>query len=181
MNRERRWVQALHNGDQRTLEMIYLQYKGGFIEFARKYPIAVDDVLDIYHDSIIALYENILQGKLSDLKSSIKTYLFAIGKYKIFAYLNRAAKQEMMPEDELVEEIDLYEMDTAEERLVNLQQALLRLGPKCRQMLTLFYYKGLKLEEIQHQMAYESKETVKSQKSRCLKQLKNIIRTDGNR
>ncbi|MCC2598258.1 RNA polymerase sigma factor [Sphingobacterium sp. FBM7-1] len=178
MNKERQWIQSLQNGDTVILDKIYLQYKGGFLEFAKRYPIDPDMVLDIYHDSVIALYENIVQGKLNGLKSSIKTYLYAIGKFKIFAYL-KSPKQEVLSDKELMEQINLFEIDTAEERLKLLQRAYLQLGPKCQQMLHLFYYKGLKLEDIQREMSYESKDTVKSQKSRCLKQLKEIIRTNG--
>lgn len=178
MNKERQWVKSLKNGDTATLDVIYLQFKSGFLEFAKRYPIDTDIVLDIYHDSMIALYENISRGKLDALKSSIKTYLYAIGKYKIFAYL-KSVQQEEQQGDELMEDIILFEIDTAEERLQLLQQAYLQLGPKCQQMLHLFYYNGLNLDEIQRQMSYESKDTVKSQKSRCLKQLKKIIQENG--
>jgi RNA polymerase sigma factor (sigma-70 family) len=178
MNKERQWIQSLQNGNTAILDEIYLHYKGGFLEFAKRYPIDSDVVLDIYHDSVVALFENIVQGKFNGLKSSIKTYLYAIGKFKIFAYL-KSPRQEELNGEELMEQIDLFEIDTAEERLKLLQRAYLQLGPKCQQMLHLFYYRGLKLEDIQREMSYESKDTVKSQKSRCLKQLKEIIQTNG--
>lgn len=178
MNKEQEWIRLLQNGNTAILDEIYLQYKGGFLEFAKRYSIEADVVLDIYHDSVIALYENIVQGKLNGLKSSIKTYLYAIGKFKIFAYL-KLPKQEELNGDEFMGQINLFEIDTAEERLQSLQRAFLQLGPQCLKMLQLFYYRGLKLEEIQREMSYESKDTVKSQKSRCLKQLKVIIRTNG--
>lgn len=179
MNKERQWIQSLQNGDTTTLDVIYLQYKSGFLAFAQRYPITTEVALDIYHDSMIALYENMVKGKLNGLKSSIKTYLYAIGKYKIFAYLKSNPQQEEPLGDELTEEMTLFEIDTTEERLKLLQRAYLQLGPKCQQVLHLFYYKGLKLDDIQRQMSYESKDTVKSQKSRCLKQLKQIIQANG--
>lgn len=179
MNKERQWIRSLQNGDTAILDVIYLHYKSGFLAFAKRYPIATEVALDIYHDSMIALYENVVKGKLDGLKSSIKTYLYAIGKYKIFAYLKSNPQQEEWLGDELTEEMTLFEIDTTEERLKLLQRAYLQLGPKCQQVLHLFYYKGLRLDDIQQQMSYESKDTVKSQKSRCLKQLKEIIRTNG--
>ncbi|MEC3879210.1 RNA polymerase sigma factor [Parapedobacter sp. 10938] len=179
MNKERQWIQSLQNGDTTTLDVIYLQYKSGFLAFAQRYPITTEVALDIYHDSMIVLYENMVKGKLNGLKSSIKTYLYAIGKYKIFAYLKSNPQQEEPLGDELTEEMTLFEIDTTEERLKLLQRAYLQLGPKCQQVLHLFYYKGLKLDDIQRQMSYESKDTVKSQKSRCLKQLKQIIQANG--
>lgn len=178
MNKESQWIKSLQKGKTATLDDIYLELKGGFLKFAKQYPIAPDIALDIYHDSIIALYENIKRGKLNDLKSSIKTYLYAIGKYKIFAYL-KLVQHEQYDGAELIEEIKLFEIETSEERLKLLQRAYQKLGLKCQQILHLFYYNGLSLEDIQVQMSYESKDTVKSQKSRCLKQLKQIIRENG--
>lgn len=180
MNKERQWIQSLQNGNTAMLDEIYLLYKGGFLEFAKRYPIDADVIQDIYRDSIIALYENIVQGKLNGLKSSIKTYLYAIGKYEIFAYL-KSPKQEELNGEELTEQTNPFEINTAEERLKLLQRAYLQLGPKCQQMLQLFYYRGLKLADIQREMSYESKDTVKSQKSRCLKQLRQIVHANGKR
>lgn len=179
MNRDRRWIQSLKNGDNATLDTIYLQYKGPFLAFAGRYPIAKEAAMDIYHDSMIILYENIVRGKLDTLKSSIKTYLFAIGKYRIYAHLKSMPQQEERQGGEPMEEISVFEVDTTEERLKLLEQAYLQLGPKCQQVLRLFYYKGLKLDAIQAQMAYESKDTLKSHKSRCLKQLKEKIQANG--
>jgi DNA-directed RNA polymerase specialized sigma subunit len=42
--------------------------------------------------------------------------------------------------------------------------------------LQLFYYEEKKLDEIQEQLGYTSKDVLKSQKSRCLKQLKELIK-----
>ena len=56
------------------------------------------------------------------------------------------------------------------------QQKLLRnfnlLGEKCQEILNLFYYKSLTIDEIVQVQGYENKNVVKSQKSRCLKSLK---------
>src|SRR5690554_7587583 len=93
MNRERQWIQSLQKGDLKTLEEVYLQFKGEFLTYARQYPIEMDVVLDIYHDSIIALYENFARRNMNTMKSSLKTYLFAIGKYKILAYLKSGTRQ----------------------------------------------------------------------------------------
>jgi DNA-directed RNA polymerase specialized sigma24 family protein len=42
-------------------------------------------------------------------------------------------------------------------------------------VLKLFYYNGFTLEEIQQHLNYGNYNTVKSQKSRCLKNLKDLI------
>ncbi|TDO02784.1 RNA polymerase sigma factor [Sunxiuqinia elliptica] len=182
MNKDQQWIRSLQNGHQEILGEIYLRYKRAFLDFAKRYPIETDEVLDIYQDSIIILYENIKQGKLNRLKSSIKTYLYAIGKYKIFAYLKAKPKDsEHLQTIEAVEEMTIFEINTAEEQLKRLQQAYRQLGPKCQEVLRLFYYQGKTIEDIKNTLSYESKDTVKSQKSRCLKQLKEIVRNNENR
>jgi len=180
MNRDQQWIQSLKNGQKETLDVIYLQYKEGFHDFATRYSITTNDGLDIYQDSIIVLYENILQGKLDQLKSSIKTYLYAVGKYKIFARLKVESQHESLQGNELIEDLTSFEIETTEERLKLLQKAYLHLGPKCQEVLRLFYYEGQKLEDIKERLSYDSKNTVKSQKSRCLKQLRELIQVNGN-
>src|SRR5690554_2756328 len=131
MNKDQQWIRSLQHGDTAVLDEIYLQYKGGFLEYAKRYPIDQDVVRDIYQDSMIALYENIVQGKLNGLKSSIKTYLYAIGKYKIFAYL-KSPRTEELRDEELMDNVSLLEIETAEARLTLLQHAYILLGPKCQ-------------------------------------------------
>ena len=47
-----------------------------------------------------------------------------------------------------------------------LQVAFKALGQKCKDVLTLFYYRGFNLEEIMNTLNYTNKDVVKSQKSR---------------
>ena len=58
-----------------------------------------------------------------------------------------------------------------------LQQFFMQLGNQCKKIITLFYYEEKRLDEIVELLGYENKEVAKSQKSRCLKQLKNLIQT----
>ena len=77
-------INLLKQGDPKTLEKIYLDNREGFINFSKKYNVEEYDAVDIYQDSILVLRENAINGKIDSLQSNISTYLFAIGKYKIF-------------------------------------------------------------------------------------------------
>ena len=57
-----------------------------------------------------------------------------------------------------------------------LQKGLNKLGDQCKKVLELFYYEEKKLDEIQSILGYTNKDVLKSQKSRCLKQLKELIK-----
>lgn len=177
MNKDQEWIKAIARGETKALDRIYLAYKQEFIAFAKRYEVSSDDVLDIYQDCIIVLYENILKGKLITMSSSLKTYVFAIGKYKILAQLNGEAKNQKVgiTENDVLASMELLEPETSEERIRQISAAIEHLGLSCQKILQLYYYQGLNLDEIQSKLGYESKDTVKSQKSRCLKQLKRLI------
>ena len=68
---------------------------------------------------------------------------------------------------------------------LTIEQQLLRthfnkLGKKCRELLTLFYYRGLTIDDIVEFAGYTNGSVVRSQKSRCLKSLKEMIKFQRN-
>ena len=77
-------IDQLKKGDPKTLERIYVENREGFINFSKKYNIEEQDAVDIYQDAIIVLRDNAVNGRIDALQSNISTYLFAIGKYKIY-------------------------------------------------------------------------------------------------
>lgn len=177
MNKDHQLIALIKSGDKQALEKVYLRYKKEFILFSRRFSLPEEDVTDIYQDSVIALYENICSGKLDALAGSLKTYLFAIGKYKI--YNVSAVKQKFSPVEvpdwEPSEEMEMIGIEVDQERQMKLQLAYRGLGKKCQEVLGLFYYEGLSLDEIKARLNYTSKDVLKSQKSRCIKQLKKLI------
>lgn len=169
-------IESLKDNDLKVLDEVYLKYKDDFILFARTFSIPKNDIEDIYQETIISLYENIQNNKLSKLTSSLKTYLFAIGKFKILKQLNKPTFPYSQDNVILVsEEMQVFEAEVNEERQKTLKKSWAQLGDKCQQILELYYYKGKTLDEIQKDLNYSSKDVLKSQKSRCLKQLKELV------
>lgn len=173
-------IKGLKNDNKHALKHVYSVNKTAFINFAKKFPIAEEDVIDIYQDAIIALRENAIKGKIDNIKSELKTYLFSIGKYMIYDRLKKQKKMHLVKEDSnLTDYEDALTFDfnmnelTVEQK--QLQTAFKTLGEKCKQVLTLFYYRGFNLEEIMNTLNYTNKDVVKSQKSRCIKSLKALI------
>ncbi|QTD36560.1 sigma-70 family RNA polymerase sigma factor [Polaribacter batillariae] len=171
-------LEELKKGNNMVLEKVYLDYKKPFFNYAKKFTLSEEDILDIYQDAILAFIENIKTGKLVRLNSSIKTYLFSIGKYVIY---NKIKKENTL---QIVNSFKESDLKTAKEHevlflqeLTDEQQLLKKsfglLGKKCQQILTLFYFRGFNLEEITAHLGYNHKNVVKSQKSRCLKSLKD--------
>jgi RNA polymerase sigma factor (sigma-70 family) len=169
-------IDEIKKGDRKAVEKLYLEHRTGFLLFVRKYGIDQEEAADVYQDAVIALMENIKKGKLDHTQVEVKTYLYAIGKYMAMRRANKEVKR-----DTFLGEMYWEEAEEEETVLPDLGPALSRLGERCYQILKLFYYENKKLEEIQSQLTYSSKDVLKSQKSRCLKQLKELMSDGKNR
>lgn len=175
-------LEALKKGDQRAFKKVYQDNRSKFLHFGKKYGLAEDDLLDVYQDAYVALYENIIEGKLKQLSSSLSTYIISIGKYKI---LDRIRKDQRTSNNETILELahkneDIIAYFDLEDNELNENQILLKkyfdqLGKKCQEILKLFYYQKYSIREIMDSGNYNSENVVKSQKSRCLKTLKELF------
>lgn len=179
METENKLVRRIKLGDKAVLESVYIQHKAEFLLFAARFSMSSEDALDVYQDTVVAFYENIVSGKLVKLSSSLKTYLFAIGKYQIYNRLNiKISSEDIVKYENFFKDNGKNDILFEEDQVKKLQKAYSGLGKKCQQLLKLFYYKNLSLEEIQVSLKYASKDVAKSQKSRCLKQLKELMLKD---
>jgi RNA polymerase sigma factor (sigma-70 family) len=167
-------LELLIIGDEYALRAFYLQHKAGFIGFMRQMSVAENDAEDIYQDAIIALIENARKGTTIGLKSSLRTYLFSIGKFMVWKK-NAASKEMLLLPSELNERF-IWEDYSQDETIQALQSGWSKMGAKCKELLKMFYYENKKLDEIAVFFEYENKEVAKSQKSRCLKQLKQLVK-----
>lgn len=184
IHNEQQLFLALQNNESKALESLYKIYRADFLAFARRYEKEEADILDVYQDAIIALFENVSSGKVPNLKSTLKTYLFSIGKFKLIDKLK--AKGKMIPTEEIEQLKD--QVDTSFEdqqeltyRQQELKNAIDELGEQCKELLTLFYYRRYSIEAIRETMDYKNDNTVKANKSRCMKSLREIILKKGIR
>ncbi|MEE9362778.1 MAG: sigma-70 family RNA polymerase sigma factor [Cellulophaga sp.] len=173
---------SLKNGSEIAFKEVYQKNRMLFLNFARKYGLKDEDIFDIYQDAYIAFYENIQNGKLVELKSSIATYLISIGKYMILDRLRKNKRKvnqfvlvNVSDIDEQIESFDIGMEELSQEQIL-LQKYFGELGAKCREILTMFYYKKMNIKEIKEEGNYNSDNVVKSQKSRCLKTLKDTFK-----
>jgi RNA polymerase sigma-70 factor (ECF subfamily) len=166
----------LRSDDKKALETIYVRYKNEFLNYAKKYGLDNYNALDIYQDSIIAMHHNFVSSQLVLTSSSIKTYLFGIGKFKILKILKEEDKLlRVQKEEESYTEIRIEE-DIPSEESILLSQNLAKISESCKTILELYYYRNLTVEEIVQLTDYKDGNTVRSHKSRCLKRLKSLFK-----
>jgi RNA polymerase sigma-70 factor (ECF subfamily) len=170
-------VERIKGGDKTQLESIYKAYKFEFIAWiTRNYSCTEEEAKDVYQFAILTFYDNINKGRLVELQSSIKTYLFAIGKNKILEYKKVASRFQSKDENEIADipEIDNWDTDLREKNLSLVERCLEKLGDPCKSLLQLYYYHGMSMDDITDKMEYKNRLTTKNLKYKCINRLRKI-------
>ena len=167
--------ERLRNDDKKALSEVYLAHKEAFLNYAIRYNLDREQLMDIYQDSTVALYQNFVEKQITLENSSIKTYLFGIAKNQIFTALKAQKRLYALPDEpEAISTVSLEEQSPTEEQKL-LAKHFGSLGASCQEILKMYYYRGLTIKEMVALSHYKDENTVKSHKSRCLKQLKQLI------
>jgi RNA polymerase sigma-70 factor (ECF subfamily) len=173
MNDWKTLIQHVQTGDYGALESVYVKYRSEFFRWIYKqYSCSYDDIQDIYQQSILVLYENIVNGKVSNFNSSIKTYLFAVGKNKYYELTRDKHKQLVSIKDNVQNESISETIDNEYYDYSNLHQCLQDLGQPCKDILELYYYHKLSMQDIADKIGLKNADTAKNMKYKCLKRLK---------
>ena len=176
-------IKEIRSGNKKTLENIYTMYRKGFIEWTTKTQrISTDEALDVYQQTILSFYENILSGKLSQVRSNIRTYLFAIGKNKVYE-LHRQQIRLVNSDHSMPDPGEIPGEDQEEnERLLDLSKICLnKLGDPCKQILESYYYHRRTMQEIAVVLGYKNEQTAKNQKYKCLLRLRDLFKQEAEK
>ena len=132
---------------------------------------------DLYQDVQMYVYENIIKGKLTNLSSSLKTYLYAIAKNQIslkFRKSSTANDHEASIMEHLIFLSGSEQEDDAKQNKVRLiKKAITTMLEPCKSLLKLFYYDNLSFKAISQRLGYKNESVAKNQKKRCLDRLRN--------
>jgi len=172
---------ALREGDMSVLDNIYDRYRDDFLRWgtSRFRNARRDDLLDAWQDAVIMFYEQVRDGKLTQLTCEIKTFLFLIASRRLMKTLKKSERIDLVEEFHvnvrIIESINGFEEDEDETKRQILQEAVQALPEQSKQTLTLRYVDGKSVSEIKKLMNYASENVVSATLSRTLKKLKETI------
>ena len=156
-----------------------IAHRTEFLKWAYKsFNMKADQALDLYQDTIIIVYENVVKGKLIYLQSSLKTYMFAIGKNLILKQYTKERKfrqeWDQLHEESVADTTDeaMGELNMQEEVVIS---CLNNLADPYRTILQSYYYQKLSMKAIAEKLGYKNEDVVKSLKVRCVKALKKAV------
>jgi len=169
-------IEAIRMGSEKILFNLYDEYRNEFVGWAiTNNQLSVDAAKDIFQNTIISFHQNIKEEKFDGSNSSLKTYLFSIGKNNVRQHF-RASKN-LFLQDELNE----HTLIIAEEENTDLsdivKDAIKSMGKRCISILTLFYERGFDMESIAQELGFKNRDVAKKSKYECMKKLEVEVRS----
>jgi len=136
-----------------------------------------DDAEDIFQDALIILIRNIRENDFK-LTSELSTYLFSVCR---FLWKDELKKKNRLVPDFLLngeaefEEQEMEGIIERENQAKLAEKVISELKERCRELLLLFYEGQMKLKDIAIKMGYNSENTAKNQKYKCLEGAKKRL------
>lgn len=171
----------------------FVSLRNPFINYIHKALsiLSLDEIEDIYSDTFIAIRKNLLEGNVAS-GTKWKAYIFQIG-YNMA--VNKAKQSsrfvqaiDMTSNDDidannrfetylsLKEVMEDEENETQSQRLSILEREIKYLPEPCETILKDYYYGGFSMAEIMSEIHYQSTDSVKSMKNRCMNKLRERIK-----
>ncbi len=144
-----------------------------------------EEALDIFQDGLIILYK-----KVQDLPidSPVKVDGFLINTCKLL-WSNELRKKKVRKNtgedglsevasnqftDEHQDEIEL--LIEKEAKFKTIDQVLIKLGQKCKNMLEAFYYKNFSMDKIAKKFGYKTVQSAKTKKYKCMEHARALAK-----
>lgn len=176
-------IQRIASGDTRALDKLYKELKPAFVAFFREhFNIDADAIQDLYQETIAAVYNNIMTGRLKEDSlgnTKLSTYVTQVGKYIHMSHLRKRqpdltfeTDKVMALGDSLPDEEDSDKAD----KLFIVRRTVEDMPYPCSKILNLFYFLQKSGKEIAKIMDYGNPDVVKSQIYKCKQKLREQIK-----
>lgn len=186
LNRDPLMERALFNHCKKYFDE---NYKGVFF---------VDDENkdDIFQNSFIALWDNILRGKIyvengilkgkegKAFTGKLTTYLMGIARLKYLEWTREnssgehCADEEIQQREQELEQYRKYLYDSDDEWMIDIiSDCISHMSERCNEILTRYYYEEKSLDDIMLELpTFASKNALKTAKYKCLESLRESAR-----
>ncbi len=160
-----------------VLGELFIRYEKLVCTYVTSHGGTDSDAEDILQETIIVLWQKVCSGDF-ELTSKLSTYLLAVAKNKWMAEMRKRSKIEA---EELAADTPDGNPSSLDgviegERVEQVQRALNRLKPLCKQVLMLFYFEERSLLDIARTLGFANADVAKSKKYQCKKALENLLR-----
>lgn len=174
--KDERRLEQLRKGQDRDWQLFYNDIRSPFRLFIMKHSkCEPPEAVELFHEAMVIFHKKVTQNQLlAPLRSSLKTYLFGIGKMLVLKRFSVEGTtwDDAIPDIPIAPAVEALEQDRQNAAIV--KGLLAKIGEPCRQLLELFYLKGFAMDAIAETMALPSEGAVRKRKFDCLKKLRGL-------
>lgn len=173
------YIKAIKANDEGTLKSLYV---GNYFKI-EKYVLnnkgTVEDAKDVFQEAFITVWQNIQLDKFYPQKgdtNELAGYLYRIAKNKWLDHLrsNHFKKVERLSNDAHSLQDDMP-LEEDLDYIAEVKDKFKHLGSKCREVLTMFYYRKESMRVIAEKFDW-TEATAKNNKYRCLQKLCELLK-----
>jgi len=173
-------LQKIKEGNEAFLNKLYTKNRQAFISWLRRhYNCTEEDAEEAYQRAFSILYFNVKEDKVTELTSSVETYLYGIGK-NVIKRIFSSNSRENVSLDQVVEhqtdELNYYEKEDQNHQKEMVKTMLDKIGDPCKSVLLMYYFKRYTMESIAQHMGYKTESVAKKKKFLCLQKLKEMVK-----
>ena len=167
------------NGDEAIREIYRTYYLRVTQWLIRTFKVDEATAVDIFHDTLVALYDNVMTGKLTELHVKLITYLISIAKHLVIKHKRKYGRITLSDDWERLQasdlNLDIPYLNEESEISLKLQKAIKKLGEGCRKVIHFLFYRGFSHESIAERMGYKSEGVSRQKRKNCIKKLRAIL------
>lgn len=205
LNSDQRFIVEIQKRNERVTESFYYECKQYFMSFYKTVFAREDIRDDIFQQSFVKLWTEIESkrifidnsgnihrhdryGNIRRMSCSMKTFLLDIAKNDYRDWIRKDKLVMVADIENAAYLMEVKSMERQEETPEAIQKRIVAscisdLPPRCKEILTMFYYDGMSLNEIivARREKNISKNGLKTGKYKCMETLKSKVRSMYNR
>ena len=170
-------LENIRRGDRDMLVHLYERNRNSIRNLLRKNSGNDHDAEDILQDSVIVVWQQAQKSDFS-LSSKLDTYIYAVARNLWLKQLRKNKNMVNEAEMQINEKADHKDSFSENDSGSILIKYVKMLSDSCRDVLSLFYFDGLEMEEIALRLNFANADTVKAKKYQCKKKLEDLIKRD---
>ncbi|GAB2576972.1 RNA polymerase sigma factor [Spirosoma areae] len=167
-------LDRLRAGDNQSFDRLYRQCYPSIEHFVLQNNGSQEQANDLFQETLLSLLTTIGDADFQ-LRSSLKTYVFAISKNLWLKHLKKSARwTRLEAADEWSSAVPPAEMDTPPTAYETVMVIMLKLSARCLKLLSAIFFGNKPITDIVKEDGYASVHSAQNQKYKCLQQARKV-------
>ena len=171
-------LRLLLNGDDDALRQVYSKYRKPLINWLKsEFKMSASDAEDTFQHAVVIMWDNVNRGKVHNLDVPCESYLYGVCRNLGREYIRRQKRTDNSDvfdilRTHVVDDSEIEEKIALERDLEAMEESMRSLGPRCYDLLYLFYIEKQSMDSIAVLMGYSGADSAKTQRYKCVQRLR---------